>query len=121
MGSWVARIYTAEQQARLGVDEKGAFVPFRFRVTGDVQRVFFRKHTAEKAEEVGAFGWVANVRDGSVCGEVNGDAAPLAAMRRWLAHEGSPKSRIASARFTATPPSPTRVFEIRDDISECAE
>ena len=35
-------------------------------VKGNVQKVFFRSHTAEEAKELGLTGWVKNRNDGSV-------------------------------------------------------
>ena len=35
-------------------------------ISGDVQGVFFRAHTEEKARELGLVGWVANESDGTV-------------------------------------------------------
>ncbi len=70
-----------------------------FRVTGDVQGVFFRKHTAAEATRLGLVGWVANARDGSVVGSVQGWRDAVDEMKRWLRHVGSPKSRIEDAAF----------------------
>ncbi|KAL3827424.1 hypothetical protein ACHAXA_003158 [Cyclostephanos tholiformis] len=70
-----------------------------FRITGVVQGVIFRKHTAAEATRLGLVGWVANASDGSVIGSFQGREGAVADMRRWLRHVGSPKSRIMDATF----------------------
>lgn len=52
----------------------------RIIVTGKVQGVFFRKHTRNKAEELGLEGEVMNLPDGSVCINVTGSAEQREAM-----------------------------------------
>jgi acylphosphatase len=52
-------------------------------VTGRVQGVSFRKHTALKAEELGIKGWVTNLPDGSMQGYFEGDAAAVDALFAW--------------------------------------
>lgn len=44
-----------------------------FKITGKVQKVFFRKHTSQTAISLNLVGWVANTPDGkSVIGVVEG-------------------------------------------------
>ncbi|MCB0783112.1 MAG: acylphosphatase, partial [Flavobacteriales bacterium] len=45
----------------------------RMVVRGRVQGVWYRKHTREKALELGLRGWVMNQPDGSVLVEAEGD------------------------------------------------
>jgi acylphosphatase len=52
-------------------------------VTGKVQGVSFRKHTARMAEELGVSGWVTNQSDGSVQGCFEGDMATVEALFTW--------------------------------------
>ena len=66
----------------------------RFKVTGKVQGVFFRKHTRAKARELGLVGWVMNKPDKTVVGEAQGSVDALASFQEWLQTEGSPKSRV---------------------------
>lgn len=74
-------------------------VAIRYRVTGKVQGVFFRKHTRTEALRLGISGWVANAADGSVVGVAEGSAVAMEAFRTWLRTRGSPKSRITGASF----------------------
>ncbi len=69
-----------------------------FKVQGKVQGVFFRKHTKKHADRLNLRGWVRNAEDGSVEGQLEGEA--VAEMKRWLAETGSPKSRIDKFAFS---------------------
>ncbi len=71
-----------------------------FEVFGKVQGVFFRRHTEKEAVKLSLKGWVMNTRDGSVCGQLQGDEQSVAIMKRWLKMTGSPKSRIEKAVFS---------------------
>lgn len=51
-----------------------------FRIYGKVQGVFFRDFTVETARLHGLVGFVSNLNDGSVYGEVEGDAVQVAHM-----------------------------------------
>eukprot|EP00898_Chlorokybus_atmophyticus_P003008 jgi/Chlat1/3708/Chrsp251S03862 len=65
-----------------------------------VQGVFFRNYTVDKARELGLVGYVMNAPDGTVKGEVQGDTRNLAVMKQWLQTEGSPQSRIDKCLFS---------------------
>uniref|UniRef100_A0A1A9WG49 acylphosphatase n=1 Tax=Glossina brevipalpis TaxID=37001 RepID=A0A1A9WG49_9MUSC len=71
-----------------------------FEVFGKVQRVFFRKYTANKAKDLGLHGWCKNSLDGSVKGQMEGTQQELNNMKCWLQNKGSPKSRIERAIFS---------------------
>ena len=79
-----------------------------------------RKHTEEKAKELGLVGWVMNTPEGTVVGQAQGDPTALRTLyarsstlpqhssplfitgwcrRKWLQEEGSPKSRIDRCEF----------------------
>ena len=65
-----------------------------FEVFGKVQGVFFRKHTVEKARELGVRGWCANSQRGTVVGEAGSDTDATAdAFVAWL-KQGSPASSV---------------------------
>ena len=53
------------------------------RVSGQVQGVFFRDSTRQKAEELGLAGWVRNVPDGQVEALFEGPSEKVEAMVRW--------------------------------------
>jgi len=71
----------------------------RFEVFGKVQRVFFRKFTAEKATTLGLRGWCKNQPHGTVVGEAVGPPDAIAQFQHWLRHEGSPQSQISDAKL----------------------
>jgi acylphosphatase len=87
---------------RLG--NSGTFKPSilqstKFRITGKVQGVYFRKFTQQKAVELNIYGWVKNEEDGSVIGVAEGRIEKLNELKFWLSTKGSPKSSIANADF----------------------
>jgi acylphosphatase len=53
------------------------------RVSGQVQGVFFRDSTREKAEELGLTGWVKNLPDGQVEAVFEGPSDKVREMVRW--------------------------------------
>jgi len=55
-------------------------------VFGDVQGVFFRANTQDKARELGLRGWVRNVRDGSVEIVAEGEKETLEKLLEWCSH-----------------------------------
>ncbi|CDR94688.1 acylphosphatase, putative [Babesia bigemina] len=75
----------------------------KFRVSGRVQGVFFRKFTKEAADRLGIKGFVRNEADGTVSGE--GQSHSLSSMddfRHFLEKVGSPNSEILSCDFKMT-------------------
>ncbi len=52
-------------------------------VSGQVQRVFFRQTTKEKADELGIFGWVQNLPDSRVEVVFEGDKDNVEKMVEW--------------------------------------
>lgn len=59
---------------------------FRFRVSGRVQGVYFRRSAMAAASALGLVGWVANCRDGAVEGYACGVGAALDEFAAWLEH-----------------------------------
>jgi acylphosphatase len=59
-----------------------------FEIFGRVQGVFFRKHTEQRARDLGLVGWVENTDRGSVRGQAQGREADVAAMKQWLTETG---------------------------------
>lgn len=53
------------------------------RISGQVQGVFFRDSTRQKAEELGLAGWVKNLPDGRVEAVFEGPSERVREMVRW--------------------------------------
>lgn len=62
-------------------------------IHGTVQGVFFRKHTQQKAEELGVFGWVANEIDGTVTVVVEGEENRVNTLIDWC-HSGPSTAQV---------------------------
>ncbi|CAM9248445.1 unnamed protein product [Ectocarpus fasciculatus] len=71
-----------------------------FEIHGKVQGVSFRVNTAKKATELGLVGWVMNTKTKTVVGQAQGSMERVDALKHWLEHVGSPKSRIDHAQFS---------------------
>ena len=65
----------------------------KIHIIGNVQGVFFRKSTQQKAIELGIMGWVKNEPDGSVTTEIEGELHAVSEMIKWLKH-GPPQARV---------------------------
>lgn len=63
------------------------------RVFGNVQGVFFRRNTQQKAEELGVTGWVRNDRDGSVEIMATGERETLEKFIKWC-KKGPPLAKV---------------------------
>ena len=70
---------------------------------GRVQGVFFRACTEEEATRLGLTGWVRNRPEGSVEAVIEGDAAMVSAMIRWL-QKGSPQATVTRVRVREEKP-----------------
>lgn len=62
-------------------------------VTGRVQGVAFRWHTLQKAREMGIFGSVRNLPDGTVAIVAEGETGPLQRFLAWLGM-GPPHAQV---------------------------
>ncbi len=62
-------------------------------VKGKVQGVAFRAYSRSAAREIGVFGWIRNLPDGSVETVVEGDPESVGLMLAWL-KKGAPHSRV---------------------------
>ena len=62
-------------------------------VTGQVQGVWFRRNTQEKARELGITGWVRNESDGTVTVVAEGNDKLLIKLAKWL-EIGSPDANV---------------------------
>lgn len=63
------------------------------KIYGEVQGVFYRAHSAERARELGLCGWVCNMPDGSVEMCLQGDPETIQEMIDWC-YEGAPASQV---------------------------
>ena len=71
-------------------------------VSGDVQGVFFRAHTQEKAEELGITGWVANEADGTVSVVAEGPENKINDLIDWC-HGGPSMAKVEKVKVDYTP------------------
>ncbi|MFC1798981.1 acylphosphatase [Thermodesulfobacteriota bacterium] len=62
-------------------------------ISGRVQGVFFRVETKRMADETGVFGWVRNLRDGTVEAVFEGDRQSVDAALSWC-REGPPHAIV---------------------------
>ncbi|MBL7180692.1 MAG: acylphosphatase [Pseudomonadota bacterium] len=62
-------------------------------ITGRVQGVFFRYATMQAAEERGVFGWVKNLRNGSVEALFEGSQENVVSMLEWC-KQGPPLANV---------------------------
>lgn len=85
---------------------------WHFRVSGQVQGVFFRASTRAQAFKLGVTGWVRNAVDGSVEVFACGGDGPINALEQWL-RSGPPAARVTGvSRAPGTDAAPAG-FEIR--------
>jgi acylphosphatase len=68
-------------------------------ISGRVQGVFFRMETKRAADDCGVFGWVRNLRDGTVEAVFEGDRDRVDAVLEWC-QEGPPHSRVVDVNVT---------------------
>ena len=85
----------------------------RVYVSGQVQGVFFRDSTREKAEQLGLAGWVRNIPDGRVEALFEGPSERVREMVRWC-REGPAGAEVedVDAEFQASEGDLTG-FEVR--------
>jgi acylphosphatase len=84
----------------------------RIVVKGDVQGVFFRDSTRERAQSRGVAGWVANRADGSVEAVFEGDEDAVESMVRF-AQEGPRRADVEDVEVTEEEPEGLEGFEVR--------
>ncbi len=80
-------------------------------VTGQVQGVSFRWHTAREATRLGVAGWVRNDADGSVRAHVEGPEEAVAELVAWC-EQGPPAARLAAVTVTDADPTGATSFVI---------
>ena len=67
---------------------------YSIQIQGNVQGVFFRKYSQEKANELGVTGWVKNEPSGDVIMNIQGSESQCLNMIKWC-HKGSPFSHVS--------------------------
>ena len=80
-------------------------------VKGKVQGVFFRRHTREKALQLGLTGWVKNEQDGSVRIRASGMPAQITALAEWC-KQGPPSANVTAVQVIPEPYQPFDDFRI---------
>lgn len=75
------------------MDKLEDMVRVRLRIEGRVQGVFFRASTVERANRLGAKGWVRNCPDGTVEVVAEGERKKLADFATWCGH-GPPGAHV---------------------------
>lgn len=86
----------------------------RFTVSGVVQGVWFRRHTADKAHEIGITGWVRNTREGTVELVARGDNRQIQLLEAAL-WRGSPMSDVKAVHSEVADEFTGQGFEILAD------
>jgi acylphosphatase len=85
---------------------------FNIKVIGEVQGVFFRASTKEKADTYGINGYVRNETDGSVYIEAEGEEADLKKFIQWC-QQGPVHARIESCKASEAPMTGYKDFVIQ--------
>jgi acylphosphatase len=85
---------------------------FIISIKGQVQGVFFRASTRDKALELGVKGFVKNETDGSVYVEAEGDEDQLNQFVNWCKH-GPPRARVDDIKVSVGKVIGFEKFEIR--------
>ncbi len=73
-----------------------------FRITGRVQRVWYRASMCAQAQALEVQGWVRNRSDGSVEALCQGTPAQLEALRQWCL-AGPPKASVEEVQVQTLP------------------
>ena len=81
-------------------------------VHGDVQGVFFRDSTRERARSGSVAGWVSNRSDGAVEAVFEGDAGAVEELVRF-AREGPGHASVERVEVTEEEPEGLEGFEVR--------
>lgn len=71
-------------------------------ISGEVQGVWFRASTKQKAQELGLAGWVKNTADGNVEAVFEGDKTVVDEMIAWC-WKGPPLAKVADVKITCIP------------------
>ncbi len=81
-------------------------------ISGNVQGVFFRDSTRQKAEELGLVGWVKNMPDGRVEAVFEGPSSAVQEMLDWC-KEGPSQATVEDIDAEHEEPEELTSFEVR--------
>jgi acylphosphatase len=68
-------------------------------ISGQVQGVWYRASTKQKAEELGLVGWVKNTSDGNVEAVFEGDESTVTEMIAWC-RKGPPLAQVTDVKIS---------------------
>ena len=68
-------------------------------ISGQVQGVWYRANTKEKAEELGLTGWVKNIAQGNVEAVFEGEESAVNEMITWC-QKGPPLAQVTNVKVT---------------------
>ncbi|ERN08324.1 hypothetical protein AMTR_s00156p00090720 [Amborella trichopoda] len=84
-------------------------------IKGRVQGVFYRKWTAENAQELGLKGWVRNRRDGSVEALFSGEPSSVEEMEKRC-RRGPPASMVTGLNVSPVDEDPGDGFQLKPTV-----
>lgn len=93
-------------------DDNAASARRHFVAHGDVQGVFFRDSTRQRAGELGLAGWVRNTPEDTVEGVFEGDPEAVEQALEFV-REGPGQARVEKLEETAEEPEGLEGFELR--------
>ena len=85
---------------------------YKIRVEGDVQGVFYRSSTKNKAQELGINGYAENTNDGNVYIEAEGKEDHLRKLIQWC-EEGPDTAKVSHLEYQEGDVKNYEKFEIR--------
>ena len=68
-------------------------------ISGRVQGVFYRMETKRAADRIGVYGWVRNLKDGTVEAIFEGDQGRVEAALKWC-RQGPPHAEVTDVAAT---------------------
>ena len=87
-------------------------ITIRGRIYGQVQGVFFRKYTRDKANELNIKGFVKNEPDGTVYFEAEGENENIEEFKKWCS-KGSPGAKVTKVETEETELKKYKNFQIK--------